>query len=312
MDLTPDVLHQQEFREARRGYDMREVDEFLERVAVAVDQLLERLQTAAGESDSARVRVQQLEHEAAERGAQEAASPDDTMQRTLLLAQKTADAAVSDAEAEAARMIGRAEQQADFVMKEAESAAERARLEYESQARRAGEETRRRILEEITTLERTREVMQGDVRALRRYLGDQRTRMRTAARDLQRLVEDPTALKEFAPPVTSDQPLPDQSLPDEPDPDEAAGPDDLVAPEHVGSSAEAAPPPAPLPPPPAHEDLESASERDPAEGVDEVEDLAEPTRGGDGSEPVGGTPEQDDDYFDQLRRAMSDEGGEGS
>ncbi|HUW03098.1 MAG TPA: DivIVA domain-containing protein [Acidimicrobiales bacterium] len=299
MDLTPDVLHQQEFREARRGYDMREVDEFLERVAVAVDQLLERLQAAVGDADSARARVRQLEQEVAAEGANQAPSTDETIQRTLLLAQKAADAAVSDAEEQAARLIGRAEQQAEFVLKEAGSAAERSRLESESQARRAGEETRRRILEEITTLERTREVMQGDVRALRRYLDDQRTRMRTAARDLQRLVEDPTALKEFAPPVTSDRPPPEQAL--------------TVESEHIvdlTGAAEADEEPAPeraaarhLPPPPPVAEPQSDVRR--ADAFEDHDEPDEVTRDEDESE-------HDGDYFEQLRRAMSDEGGAGS
>jgi DivIVA domain-containing protein len=291
MDLTPDILHQQEFREARRGYDMREVDEFLERVAVAVEELLQRSHASMVEAEAARSRVAQLEQEVQQRAAAGPDSSDETMQRTLLLAQKTADAAVADAEAQAAKLLERAEQQAEFVVKEAESSAERSRLESESHARRAGEETRRRMLEEITTLERAREVMHADVRALRRYLDDQRTRMRTAARDLQRLVEDPTALKEFSPPVTSDQ----QPEP-EPEPQ----------PEADGAAVEDHEPPAPPPPPPPPPPSPSPPEGPRAAATDVAgAEVAEPEVSGplDPAEPDG-----DGDYFEELRIAMSEEG----
>lgn len=235
MDLTPEVLHSQEFREARRGYDMREVDEFLERVAVAVEKLLGRLRTATEDAEGARSRIGTLEEEVQKAKLEVAVGPDETIQRTLLLAQRTADAAIAEAEEKASSMLSRAEQQTAFILREAEESAERSRIEAESQARRAGEETRRRMLEEITNLERTREVMHSDVRALRRYLDDQRTRMRTAARDLQRLVEDPTALKDHQPPVTSDHVDDDtdrrtgDDQPDQTDHVEVPSEDDAVA-----------------------------------------------------------------------------------
>ena len=43
MDLTPDLLLEAKFAPARRGYDMNEVDDFLERCAEGLDVLLARL-----------------------------------------------------------------------------------------------------------------------------------------------------------------------------------------------------------------------------------------------------------------------------
>ena len=49
MDLTPQSLHAVEFREARRGgYNTRDVDDFIERVAGGVGHLNERVRDAAG------------------------------------------------------------------------------------------------------------------------------------------------------------------------------------------------------------------------------------------------------------------------
>ena len=52
----------------------------------------------------------------------------------------------------------------------------------------------------MLALREDRDVLSEDVRSLRRWLDDQRGRLRTAARDLQRLVDDPDALGELAVP----------------------------------------------------------------------------------------------------------------
>ena len=46
MELTPRLLTEVEFREQWRGYSQNEVDDFLERVAAAVGELLDRLREA--------------------------------------------------------------------------------------------------------------------------------------------------------------------------------------------------------------------------------------------------------------------------
>ena len=43
MELTPQELREVEFRERWRGYDPDDVDDFLERAAVALDELHDRL-----------------------------------------------------------------------------------------------------------------------------------------------------------------------------------------------------------------------------------------------------------------------------
>ncbi len=111
MDLTAQVLHDVEFREAKRGgYNTQDVDEFLERLAVAVDrqdaQLREaRQRVAAAESAHRGGRAPGRGRRAAAGGGQREA--DETLKRTLVLAQRTADAAIREAEERAARHAGR-------------------------------------------------------------------------------------------------------------------------------------------------------------------------------------------------------------
>jgi len=113
MDVTPQVINEVEFHQKMRGYDPDEVDDFLERVAVAFEQLQERIR-------SAEQRAAAVEKRAAE-GPRAGASPEptgpseaettETIQRTLVLAQRTADAAIKDAQDEARRIIEAVQEQ---------------------------------------------------------------------------------------------------------------------------------------------------------------------------------------------------------
>ena len=105
MELTPQLLETQQFPEKWRGYDQDAVDEFLERVGVAVAELQDRLRTTTE-------RLRELE---ASGGAAPAPAPApepvlapvartseteaNQVARALILAQEAADRAVAEAEA---------------------------------------------------------------------------------------------------------------------------------------------------------------------------------------------------------------------
>src|SRR5579864_1902778 len=85
-----DSLRTVEFRQTLRGYHIDDVDEYLERVAVDAEALQEQLRQAAERLKQAAERITQLESAVAD--AQQrpvpAAQADDSLQRTLILAQK--------------------------------------------------------------------------------------------------------------------------------------------------------------------------------------------------------------------------------
>src|SRR5215213_3972846 len=97
MDVTPQLLKDVEFRSKVRGYDPDEVDDFLERVGVAFAQMNDRLRDARDQVEAAKAQAA-----AAEARARDNSDIDDTLRRTLVLAQRTADAAVKEAEEQAA------------------------------------------------------------------------------------------------------------------------------------------------------------------------------------------------------------------
>lgn len=244
MELTPELLLEAKFGPARRGYDMAEVDDFLERCAEGLDVLLARLKSEFERAENAEARLAALEAGGAAEPVDatiidapapvpaseepepvvEAPAPAppstpavDEPMRILVHAERTAEAAIADARAEAERIRSEAESVASQQRSEAENMLATAKAEAEEEARRAGEETKRSIQAEVLALRRDRDGLSDDVRALRRWLDEQRTRMRSTARELQRLVEDPSALQDVAPPELSE-------TADEVDDDESSAP----------------------------------------------------------------------------------------
>ena len=117
MEISGRILREVEFRDRLRGYDTEEVDEFLEKVAAAVDELLAQL-------DAAR----EAAAHAAENG-----EADDTLRRTLVLAQRTADLAIKEAREEASAMLEDARAEAEQLVGSARE--ESATLRSEAAAR---------------------------------------------------------------------------------------------------------------------------------------------------------------------------------
>lgn len=241
MELTPDLLLEAKFAPARRGYDMAEVDDFLERCAEGLDVLLSRLRAEFDRAERAEAELGELraggplvapptdesvpaepappEAPPASDGADEVPSPDgpadgaDTVAipkvehdleeplRVLIAAERTAEAAIADARTEAARLTSEAEELARAARIEAEEMVSRSRAEAEAEARAAGESARRAVEEEVDRLQRDRTTLDADVRALSSWLDEQRNRMLATARDLERLAQDPAALGAPAPPA---------------------------------------------------------------------------------------------------------------
>ncbi|MGK2930962.1 MAG: DivIVA domain-containing protein [Acidimicrobiales bacterium] len=227
MELTPDLLLEAKFAAARRGYDMGEVDDFLERCAEGLDVLLLRLRAEFDRAEQAEAEVARL------RGGGDGAEPDSAPDvapdevngdmadelydapaadavgepmRILIHAERTAEAAIAEARADAERIRTEAESVASTQRSEAETLLERARAEAEAEARRAGDEARAAVHGEVATLQQNRDGLAEDIALLQTWLDDQRGRLRSTAHDLQRLADDPNALREIAAPAISDAP----------------------------------------------------------------------------------------------------------
>jgi len=290
MDVTPQLLHDVEFREAKRGgYNTQDVDDFLERLAVGLERQEAQFREARQRLEAAEARIADAERRAAEaeQRATTTTDADETLKRTLVLAQRTADAAIREAEEEAARTLSSAQEQAARLLADAQETSARARAEAEDDARRAHEDARAQVLAEMHELELARDQLRHDVEVLEAHLGHQRDRLRHSVDQLHHLLEDPGALAEIDVPAVSD----------------------VVAPRDVVAA------PAPVP---AYE--ESADEAEGPWGDEDEqwgEAAPEPVPApqpeadtGPRTQPVDALPEQaedDDAYLRELRKAMTDE-----
>jgi cell division septum initiation protein DivIVA len=157
MDVTPRELRDTDIREGFRGYHRDDVDELLERAASTIEGLTERVRQLTD-------RLQ-----AAEGSAGKSRETEETLQRTLVLAQKTADEAVAEARERARTLLEESEAKARTLVSEAEGT-----------ARRVAENERSRLESEVQDLSSRRDALNADVEALAKYEREYRTRLRKA------------------------------------------------------------------------------------------------------------------------------------
>ncbi len=205
-----DSLRTVEFRQTLRGYHIDDVDEYLERVAVEAEALQEqyrqsndRIRQAADRIAQLEQMIQTLQREQANPSAEPSAAAvsDDTLQRTLMLAQKFVDQTQAEAEAEARAKVLEAEGHARNVLREAEE-----------RARSLTEDTERRLREDIARLESIRTQLAGDVETVARHMENERNRLRAALGEMLAWVDEhvqPAATLLAQPSPVSPSPSPD-------------------------------------------------------------------------------------------------------
>jgi DivIVA domain-containing protein len=186
-----DTLRTVEFRLGLKGYNVDEVDEYLDKAAQEAEGLQEHVRQLNERLRQASERIAALEREkrsapAAAEGEDgaaaasgDAALSDETLQRTLLLAQKFVDQTKRESEAEAAAVVSQAEESARATVAAAEQTA--AQLQAESN---------QKVREEVARLEATRTELATDVENMARHLESERNRLRGALSEILKWVDD--------------------------------------------------------------------------------------------------------------------------
>jgi DivIVA domain-containing protein len=179
-----DSLRTVEFRETLKGYHRDDVDEYLEKAAVEAEGLQEQLRQGGERLRQAAERISQLEEMLENQVVPPPPPPpapavaDDTLQRTLLLAQKFVDQTKTDSEAEASRVLSEAESKARAITGEAQSKAEQIVAQSEG-----------RLREEIGRLEEKRTRLTNEVELMSRHLEGERARLRQALTEILKWVD---------------------------------------------------------------------------------------------------------------------------
>lgn len=270
IDLTPGQVTGISFRTVRKGYDPDEVNTFLDRVAKALESAQQHATAMEARARAAVTRLQEVtSKEAAAKEAPSneradsppppphaladalgqattasgasasmepptlrvAADDAETITRTLLLAQRSADAAVAEARAEAERLLEEAKRESEATLDSTREMSAKLMEDARSEARKASEAERTAAENEVQSLVARREFLVGDVDQLEQFLIDQRERLRAAARQIEALCERvPAGLGHVRPPILSasdDEPGDDTAEHFRPSPDVLASiPDD--------------------------------------------------------------------------------------
>ena len=108
----------------------------------------------------------------------------ETISRTLLLAQRTADQTVASARAEADQILRRANDEAAKTLDSTREMSAQLVVEARLDARKIGEAERNSVSSEVEALKARRDFLESDVHHLETFLVDQRARVREAASSL--------------------------------------------------------------------------------------------------------------------------------
>ena len=112
------------------------------------------------------------------------ADQSDTISRTLVLAQRTADSLIAEAKAESARLVATANNEAATTRDSTREMASTMLDEAREEARRVGEAERLAVASEVDSLKARRDFLESDVDHLEQFLVAQRSRIRDAAAEL--------------------------------------------------------------------------------------------------------------------------------
>ena len=218
MDELSPLFHDIEFNERFRGYDVEEVDAYVDRVAKAaalVQGRIAELQDRVAAAEAQPRTVVAPATPAAPTGDID----DARLSRVLILAQRTADAAIEEAKAEAESMREAASSEAERIRREADDHASLVLAEAETDRRQMITEAeeaaaaavgaeRARAAAEVAELERHRAFLADDIAILEQHLAETRLSVAASLSALTDLLEAPESFRAPAMPATSGVQLP--------------------------------------------------------------------------------------------------------
>ena len=189
MGITAAEIRRVEFRERLRGYHQGDVDEFLERVAAAVEEAEARLgagpppsRTEAPPPRPEAPAAQPEAPEAPEVAPRGPGAPgsEQSLRRTLELAQRAADLAVQEARDQGAAIVAAAEARGAELVADAHE-----------EVRVFTEDRQREVLAEVARLEAARDQLRAELDALARVVDAERERGRAWLAGVADAIERP-------------------------------------------------------------------------------------------------------------------------
>ena len=167
-----DALRTAEFRLSLRGYDVDEVDDFLERAAVEADSLREQLRQLTAQL------AQASDH------ARMAAQVRDSAPQAATTSTETATAAQPQTVDSVTKMLEMAERFVSQTRKEAEDEASALLADAQDRAKQLATDAQQRLADEVARLEGLRQRLGEDVEHLSQRIESERTRIAGNLHDL--------------------------------------------------------------------------------------------------------------------------------
>jgi DivIVA domain-containing protein len=184
MELSSQAINGIEFDQVRKGYDPEQVKSFLSRVGAAVDEMRSHLVASDARARAAMARVQEL---SAREPVAVGSADTDIISKTLLMAQRTADAHVADAQKSADATLADADTRSKSML--AESEARSAEL-----IRQAELMATSHMESELRTLKERKAALSNEVDQLNERIVAERERVAAVIESLQRLLRSPEGL----------------------------------------------------------------------------------------------------------------------
>lgn len=190
MEMNPQRVRSAEFKTVRKGADQDEVRVFLNDVADELERGQNQATAMEARAWAAAARLQEVtENDAATPKVEASAEEAETISRTLLLAQRTADSTIADSQSEAARIVAQAKNEAAATLDSTREMSAQLIAEARIEARRAADAEHQSIMSEVEALKARRDFLESDVHHLETFLVDQRSRVREAATSLLELTD---------------------------------------------------------------------------------------------------------------------------
>lgn len=235
MPLTPEDVRNKRFTAVRlrEGYDMGEVDQFLDEIEVEFERLISeneelraKLAASAHAEPTAAIAAVDVSDKAEEveeakvevqPEPQPIVAPTPTAvpsvgeasaaaARLLEIASNNADELVESAKAEAEAIINEAKEKADRITREARGTADRTETEARIRAQKLDEETSARRQQAFDAIERERFEIQRDVEHLRAYEREYRARLKNYFQSQLDMLESQNTVATELPPEAAQTP----------------------------------------------------------------------------------------------------------
>ena len=195
-----DVLRTIDFQNGFRGYNIEEVDSFLDKAAEELDALRDQYRQMQNQLRLAADRIKQLESTSRSDGTPAPVVSTPAPAPTPEIAPTTAAAAVA-ASQEVTSIIAMAQEFVATAKREATEKASALTHQAQEQARRILDEAKSNALDEVTQLEGRKARLAEEVTTLARFITTERNRLKSSLGEMSQWIDNSLAVRETSAPA---------------------------------------------------------------------------------------------------------------